>query len=469
MISSAVKESTTTPGAERLLPPEAKGWPLLGVLPALLRDPFGFLARARATYGDIYTLNLGFTKLIICNHPSHAQHLLRDHTRNYVKEGALWQSMRSLVGNGLIVSDGDFWLRQRRLMQPQFHRQRLAGLTHLMGEAIQEVLATWETAATSDQPFDLTPALSQLTMRVVLKTLFGTALNGQALDEVAQEMAFAINYVFVDAAGQALPRWVPLPKQRRYQQALARFDEAVYRIIADGRRTQGTAGASEHHLLAMLLDTVDAETDARMDDRQLRDEVATLFLAGYETTSIALAWVFAYLTHYPQVMQKAQAEVDGVLGERQPTFADLPNLPYSRMILQEVMRIRPPAYWTPRTAVAEDIIDGYTIPAGATVVPFIYMVHHHPDVWSAPEQFDPERFTPENSAGRHPFAWIPFGAGPRLCIGRDFALMEGQLALIMALQRYRLLPAQANLPALSLASTLRPKGGVMVKLMKRNS
>lgn len=470
MISSATKLSPKlAPVLEHPLPPEVKGWPLVGVLPVFLRDPFGFLMQSRETHGDVYTLNLGFMKMVICNHPRHAQHLLRDHAYNYTKGGALWQSIRSLVGNGLVVSEGDFWLRQRRLMQPQFHRRRLAGLTNLMVAAIQEALDTWETASTSGQPLSLAPALSQLTMRVVVKTLFGTALSAQELDKVAQDMAFAINYVFVDAARQVLPSWLPLPGKRRYQQAIDRFDKVVYRIIAQGRQTQATADHAENHLLAMLLDMVDAETGAQMDDRQLRDEVATLFLAGYETTSIALTWVFAYLTQYPAVMQKAQHEVDSVLQGKTPTFADLPNLPYTRMVLQEVMRIRPPSYWTPRTAVANDEMDGYTIPAGANMVSFTYAIHHHPEAWPNPEQFDPERFTAENSAGRHLFAWIPFGAGPRLCIGRDFALMEGQLALVMALQRYALTSVQAALPSLSLASTLRPKGGVTVKLTKRES
>jgi len=465
MITSMQKPSvisTETP----LIPPPLpiiKGWPLLGALPALLKDPFGFLTRAREKQGDIYTLNLGFIKLVILNHPRHAQQVLRDNAQNYYKGGAIWQAVRGLTGNGLILSEGDFWLRQRRLMQPQFHRQRLAALTSLMVEAIDQALKTWEPITQQAKPFDLLPAFNQLTMCVVAKTLFGTALTAAELTEVSEIMPFAINYVMVDAATKALPAWLPIPGKRRYQQVLARFDEIIYRIIADGRRSAG----KENHLLAMLLDAVDEETGVGMDDRQLRDEVATLFLAGYETTAAALAWAFHYLTSHPETMQKLQAEVDSVLDGRQPTFADLPNLAYARMVFQEVLRLRPVSFWTPRTAMHDDTIDGYPIPAGTHVASFTYMYHHHPAIWSEPTHFDPGRFTPERSAGRHPFAWIPFSAGQRLCIGRDFSLMEGQLALAMVVQRYQLAPVAGHTPKLRLGATLRPVGGVQVKVVQR--
>jgi cytochrome P450 len=403
--------------------------------------------------------------MVFLNHPRHAQHLLRDNAQNYQKSGPLWDAVRTLLGNGLVVSQGDFWLRQRRLMQPQFHRQRLAGLTTLMVEAIDDVLKTWETAAFTGQPFNLLSGFNRLTMRVVIKTLFGTALQPEAMDEVAHLLTFALDYLLVDGTTRTLPAWLPIPGRRRYRQTIARFDEIVYQVIQDSRQGKG----SENHLLAMLLNTVDEETGEGMDDRQLRDEVATLFLAGYETTSIALSWAMHFLTQHPATLQKLQAEVDRVLGRRIPTFADLPNLPYARMVLQEAMRLRPPSYWLPRTAVADDEIDGYHIPAGTTVVSFTYLHHRHPDSWPNPEQFDPERFTPENSAGRHHFAWVPFGAGQRQCLGRDFALMEGQLALAMLVQRYQVSARAGQTIQPVLSTTLRPKGGVIVHLMRRTA
>lgn len=443
--------------------PLMAGLPGVGVLPSLLADPFGLLARAQKKHGDIFTLNLGLTKLVMLTHPRHAQHVLVEHAQNYRKGGAIWDSVRTLVGNGLVVSEGDFWLRQRRMMQPQFHRQRLAALTSLMVEAIDGALDRWQPAATSDGVFDLLPAFNELTMQVIVKTLFGAAVSRAELGQVAESMAFALDYLLPNAATGWLPAWVPVPGRARYRRELARFDEIVYRIIADGRRSQG----ENNHLLAMLLDVVDDETGAGMDDRQLRDEVATLFLAGYETTSIALSWAFHYLVQQPEMLARLLAEADAVLGQRLPSFADLPQLGYARMVLQEAMRLRPPAYFLPRTAVADDEIDGYAIPAGANVVTLPFMIHRHPQEWPDAERFDPERFTPERSTGRHKLAWMPFGAGQRMCIGRDFALMEGTLALAMLAQRYTVEAIPGRTAQLSMSITLRPKGGVAVRLTPR--
>lgn len=456
--------------ATRPAPPIVNGWPLVGALPQLLRNPFGFLSQARERYGDLYTLNLGFTKVIVCNHPRHAQHLLRDHVTNYGKKDALWQAVRGLFGNGLLTSEGDIWLRQRRLMQPHFHRQRLAGLTTAMGEAIAESLTTWHNASRAGEPFDITPAAAELTMRVVVRTLFGTALSGAELNVLAKQMAFALDYMTVSIATQSLPAWLPLPGRRRYAQALAAIDTAIYQIIAANR----AAGEHADHLLGMLLHSVDEETGEQMSDRQLRDEIFTLFLAGYETTAIALAWSFAYLTSHPDVMQKLQAEVDALHDGRPAgapiTFADLPRLTYTRQVLQEVLRLRPPSFWSSRTALADDEIDGQHIPAGSMVVWLTYMIHHHPDCWPNPEQFDPERFAPQPAsahAERHPFAWMPFGGGQRLCIGRDFALLEGTLALAMIVRCFQVSAVAGHRAQPGLSTTLRPKNGVWVHVSPR--
>ncbi|MFN8446899.1 MAG: cytochrome P450 [Caldilineaceae bacterium] len=468
MLSSISKSSTlVNPIDSAATMPEERGLPLLGALPHLLSNPFRFLEQAFQRHGDLYALNLGFVKLVILNHPRHAQHILRDHAQNYYKGGALWQAVRPLTGNGLVSSEGDFWLRQRRMMQPQFHRQRLAGLTHLMIEGIQEALNSWDQQADGKTSINLAQNLNGLTMRVVVKTLFGTALSPQEIDQVGEDMGFALDYVMIEALAKSLPQWFPMPNRKKFKQAIARFDHLVYRIIEQGRRVQAEQQESDNHLLAMLLNTVDEETGEGMSDQQLRDEVATLFLAGYETTSVALSWAFHYLTGQPEVMATLQNEVQSAFGGRTPGFADLTNLPYTRMVLQEVMRLRPPSYWLPRTAKEEDTIDGYTIPAGTHVASFTYMYHRHPEFWPNSEHFDPQRFSPEQSAGRHHFAWIPFGAGQRLCIGRDFALMEGTLALAMIIQRYQVKAIEGHQPKLTLTTTLRPTGGVNVMLEKR--
>jgi cytochrome P450 len=442
--------------------PLTKGLPLVGNLPQLIKNPFGFLKEARNTYGDIYSLNLGVSKILILNSPRQMQHVFVDNVQNYRKGGAMWDAIRAMLGNGLVVSEGSFWLRQRRMMQPQFHRQRIAALSDLMISAIDEALTTWESSA-SDGTFTMAPAFNQLTMKVVTRTLFGTGLDKDEMDKVSDALAYAVDYIIKAMAFNSLPAWIPAPGRRKYQEAIQQIDETVYKIIADSRSHRG----AENHLLAMLLDMVDDENGEGITDKQLHDEVTTLFLAGYETTSVALSWAFDFLTQHPEMLEKLQAEVDRVVGDRLPTMADLHQMPYSRMILQETLRIRPPAWQVMRTAVEDDEIDGYPIKAGTNLVALMYMCHFHPDEWTDPETFDPERFAPERSETRHKLAWMPFGAGQRMCIGKDFALMEGQLALAMVAQRYHLTRTTEHQAEQQLAATLRPKGGVVVRLEKR--
>ena len=444
--------------------PLTKGLPLVGSLPQLIKNPFGYLKQARATYGDIYNLNLGITKMLIINNPRQMQHVFVDNVQNYRKGGGMWDAIRAMLGNGLVVSEGSFWLRQRRMMQPQFHRQRLAALTELMVSAMDEALNTWEKSVNGSD-FNLAPAFNELTMRVITRTLFGTGLDQNEMARVSKALDYAVSYILKAIVLNSLPSWMPAPGKREFEKSIAQIDKTVYRIIADSRNSRG----AENHLMAMLLDMVDDETGEGMTDQQLRDEVTTLFLAGYETTSIALTWAFDYLTHNPEMMEKLRAEVDAVVGgDRLPTFADLPKMPYSRMVIHETLRIRPSAWQLPRTAIEDDEIDGHHIPAGTNLIGLIYMCHYHPDEGDNPDAFDPERFQSDKSEKRHKFAYMPFGAGQRKCIGMDFALMEGQLALAMVAQRYSLTKTSENLAEPQLSTTLRPKGGVVVKLEKRS-
>jgi cytochrome P450 len=462
-----VLETETLSVARPLAPrrmPRTSGLPLVGSLPEIIIKSFDFLLEARETYGDLYRLNLGLTDVVVLNHPRQMQHVLVDHVANYRKGGPLWDAIRVLLGNGLVVSEGDFWLRQRRMLQPQFHRQRLAELTGLMVEAIDGALNSWTLPALGGT-FNLAPAFNHLTMKVITRTLFGTGLSEPEMDEVSAALNYVVDYVLKAVVLNSLPAWLPAPGRRQYAAAIAQIDRSVYQIIAASRARRGP----EHPLLAMLLDAVDAETGESMTDRQLRDEVTTLFLAGYETTSLTLSWALDFLVHRPAMFQRLEAEVQAVLGERRPTFADLPQLEYTRRVLHETLRMRPSAWQVMRTAVADDEIDGYPIPAGTNVLPLIYACHYHPEEWPHPQAFDPERFAPEAAAARHKLAWMPFGAGQRMCIGRDFALMEGQLALAMAVQRFRFAPAGDQPAAPQLAATLRPKDGVKVQLTPRQS
>jgi cytochrome P450 len=443
--------------------PQPKGVPVVGHLPALLRDPLDFFVRARESAGDIYTLNVGLSRVVVLNHPRQVQHLLVDNVRNYPKSGPLWNRLRAAFGNGLPTSQGELWRRQRRLIQPHFHRQRLAAMTDTMVSAIEETLGGWEHAATTATPLSLIPAFSQTTMKVILRTMLGDALTKQAMNDVTEAVEFIMDFVLKALMTSGLPGWVPLPGKKRYRRAQETFNNAVFGLIEAHRQGRGEAS----HLLAMLIDSVDDETGEPMSDQQLRDEATALLLGGYETTTSALAWACHYLTQHPQVMQKLVAEVDQVLGDRRPTFADLPQLSYTRMVLQETLRLRPPVWWIPRQTSEDDMIDGYHIPAGTTVVALTYMVHRHPEFWPEPERFDPERFLPERQNERHKQAWIPFSAGQRMCIGRDLAMMEGQLALAMLAQRYRLGAIPGRTAQVKLSTVLHAKDGIVISVAKR--
>jgi cytochrome P450 len=428
-----------------------------------MRQPFDYLLAARQRHGDIYTLDLGLLRWVILCHPRHAEYVLRENSQNYRKSGNLWDMVRTLLGNGLVVSEGDFWLRQRRMIQPHFHRKQLAGLTDAMIVATAEGLEAWEWAAAERQPLDVVPAFSAITMRVIARALFGQGLAQADLDRVGEVMAFVMDYLLTGTLTHALPRWLPLPGARRYQAALEEFDALIGKIIAHER----SAATPSDSLLAMLVHMIDEESGQTMTDAQLSDEVKTFFLAGYETTSLTLSWAIDLLTRHPQVMQRLRAEIDGVLAGRAPTFADLPALSYTRMVIQEVMRLRPASWWLPRVATADDTIDGYTIPSGTTVVSLTYAIHHHPEIWPDPERFDPERFTEEQIARRHKLAWVPFGAGQRQCIGRDFSIMEAQIILAMIVQRYKVAAVPGPALAPKLSSTLKPSRGVLVQLARR--
>lgn len=443
-------------------PPYVRAWAT--ALPHIVRDTLGFLKSTRARVGDLYTLDLGLVKAVVLNHPHHAQRVLIDRAVNYTKGGPLWASIRTLLGNGLPVSEGDFWKQQRRMMQPHFHRTRLAALTELMVEAIQEGLTPWHALATSGEAFNVETMTSPITMKVIVKTMFGTGLSSDETAHVNRLFPFIVDYLFQGILTQSFPAWMPVPGRRAYQRALKEMDEIVLGLVE--RRRQASDESPD--LLTTLIQMIDPEGGQQMSNQQLRDEAVSLFLAGYETTSTALSWGLYELTRHPDVVARLQAEVDAQLGGRVPTFADLRNLTYTRQVLQEILRLYPPAWWNSRTAVEADEIDGFRIPAGAQVVPMTYMIHRHPDFWPEPDTFDPERFTPEASARRHHCAWIPFGVGQRQCIGKEFAMMEGQLILAQVMQRYDI-RAMSSRPAIPKATTvLKSRDGIWLRLSHRS-
>ena len=448
---------------ERRLPPKTVGLPVAGSLFKFLKDPLKFLIEARANYGDIYSLDLGVTDIVILNHPRQADYVLRKNFRNYNKGGAMWKTVRTVLGNGLGTSEGDFWRRQRRMIQPLFHRKHLNVLTDMMVDVIDEQVTGWQGYA-KQKPFNVAHALHPITMKVIVKTMFGTGIDDEDLNAVSQSAAFINDYIPRGMLTSFLPAWIPLPGRHHYATCIRTVDRVVQNVIE--RRRQ----LSDHNhsdLLTMMLHTEDAETGERMTDKQLRDEAVTMFLSGYDTTAGTLTWVFHILTQYPEVTAKLQKEVDEILGKGRPSLADLSQLTYSRMVIQETMRLYPPLWWVSRTATEDDEIDGFYIKAGTMVAPMPYVIHRHPAIWDNPNKFDPERFSRERFKARHKLAWLPFGAGQRQCIGRDFSIMESQLILARILQNYKITAVPGNVAQLKVSTTLKTQKGVFINLEQR--
>lgn len=445
-------------------PPKTSGFPVIGSVPNVLSKQADYLLDAWQTHGDIYTLDLGAISIVMLNHPDYAQYVLRDNFRNYVKGGEMWDSIRKLVGDGLVSSEGDLWRRQRHMMQPQFHRQHLAGLTNLMVEAIEDGMKDWDAIAESGEAFNVAQAFNKITMKVIVRTMFGGNISDAETDRIGHELGFAIPYMLQDMITGKLPEWLPVPGRKRYHAALDYIDTFVYRMIEERRNEPDHDNGD---LFTMMLNLVDAETNEQMTDKQLRDEAVTIFAAGYETTSVAMTWAAHMLSQHLEVAVRLASSVDEALGDRLPKFEDLMQLGYSRQVMEETMRLYPPAFWFTRSAVEDDVIGGYHIKAGQLMAVVPYAIHRHPNFWDKPEHFEPDRFHSENDNHRHPLAFIPFGAGQRQCIGKDFALMEGALILARIAQRYTFIDVPERQPVGAFGPTLSTKDGMWLKIQKR--
>ncbi len=458
-LTTAVAGPMSPPSAAaRRQAPMPPGNFLTGHAGEMMRNPAQFLLRAHAQYGDIVRLKLGPRLAFALFHPDHVAHILVKHRENYTKQSRGYKKLRHVLGNGLLTAEGDFWLRQRRLLQPAFSAARLAGFAAPMVTATQEMAQSWETAARLSEPIDVADEMMRLTMRIVGETLLGTDVTGEASDVGA-----ALTLVIDEVSHRIHSPWsfrerLPVASNRRYERALARLDQAVQRIIDQHRRQP----AGRDDLLAILMAAKDEETGAQMSDKQLRDEVMTFFLAGHETTAKALTWTFYLLSQHVEVRSRLKREIDTVLGGRAATAEDLPKLAYSKLVIQESMRLFPPVWGMARMTMADDQIGDVTIPGGSPVLLSQYVTHRHRGFWDNPEGFDPDRFLPERSEGRHPYAYFPFAAGPRICIGNHFALIESVLILATVTSRWslNLIPGRPVVPKARI--TLRPKDGLFM-------
>jgi cytochrome P450 len=387
---------------------------------------------------------------------------LQDNARNYDKQTFEYDMLRPLLGQGLLTSDGALWLRQRRLMQPAFHRQRILQFGGLIASLADDLAQRWEAARRAGQPVQVDHDLAELTLRVAGQTLMSVDLSGPEARAFSQAFAQANeSFGFENFLSVLLPS-LPLPATRRRERALAVMDAYVHRLITERRRLPEDQMPPD--LLSMLLQARDEETGEGMSDRQVRDEVLTILLAGHETTANGLTWTFYLLSQHPHIFELLRAELERVLPGRLPATQDLGELTFTRNVFQEALRLYPPAWSVARRAEKEDETLGYLIPAGMSVTLNIHALHTDPRFWEQPERFDPDRFSSQRSAGRHKYAYLPFITGPRKCIGDQLAMLEGVLILATLASRFqpRLAPGQKVAPEPLI--TLRSRYGMKMVL-----
>jgi cytochrome P450 len=431
---------------------------LLGLL-RFRRDSTGFLARVAREHGDVAHFRFGSRRLYLLSHPDHVRDVLVTRHRNFIKSYALQRS-RVLLGHGLLTSEGEFHLRQRRLVQPAFHRDRIEAYGRTMAEHATRMADGWSDGAI----VDMAAEMGRLTLGIVGRTLFDADVEDEA-DELGRALSDAM--VLFDRLTIPFTEWLdrlPLPSNRRFFAARERLDATIHRMIEEHR-----IGGDRGDLLSMLLAARDEEGDGgRMTGEQLRDEALTLFLAGHETTANALTWTWFLLSQHPHVEARLHAELEMVLGGRAPEPGDLPRLGYTRAVLAESMRLFPPAWVIGRQPKEDFEIGGFRIPAGTIVMMSPWVIQRDPRFWSDPLRFDPERWAPDAEAARHRFAYFPFGAGPRKCIGEAFAWMEGVLVLAALARRWRARLVPGHPVATRPLITLRPRHGMRMSLERRS-
>jgi cytochrome P450 len=415
-----------------------------------LGDRISGLFELQKLYGDVVLSQVGTTRVYFLFDPDAVQECLVTRHKDFHKSRAYF-ALRLVMGNGLVTSEGDFHLRQRRMMQPAFHRDRIRGY----GDAMVEFSAQTRDAITPGAQLDINREMMRMTLYIVSKALFGSDVRGDAgRVGVALDTLMHMDAVFLNPLGPFIAK-LPLPINRTRVKMTQELDSVIYRMIAE-RRASGDTG----DLLSMLLAARDEDDGTGMTDQQVRDEAVTLFLAGHETTANALSWTWYLLSQNPEVEARFHAELDEVLGSRTPTPDDYPSLPYTRQVLAESMRIYPPVWVAAREAIRDTQIAGYHVPKGSQLLVGTIVTHRDPKLYPDPMRFDPDRFSEAASAGRHKFAYYPFGGGRRLCIGEGFAWMEGVLALATIGQKWKFRMVPGHKVELDPHITLRPRGGL---------
>ncbi len=440
--------------------PGPRGRFLVGSLLEYRRDPLGALTGWARQYGRVARFRLGPVTAHLASHPDDVREVLGDNHGRFVKTGMITDRMRGILGDGLLNSTGAKWQRQRRLMQPGFHRERLAGFVRTMAAAAGEAVARWRPAAELRATVDVGREMAHLTLDIVARTLFSADVGADAA-VLARAVTVALEHTVAAMHALApLPAWVPTPGNRRFAAAIADLDRVVYRLIGERRRKGG-----RDDLLQLLVEARDEESGEGMTDEQVRDEVLNLFLAGHETTANALSWTFYLLARHPEAAARVAEEAAALAPAA--TAEDVARLRYTSLSVQESMRLYPPIWATGRVAVGAQRLGGFAVPDGSLVLLSPWVMHRDPSLWPEPERFEPERFLPERAEARPRYAWFPFGGGARLCLGNHFALMEMAVVLATVLARYRLTLPPSTVVQPDPQLSLRPKYGMPMTVEPR--
>ncbi|WP_347403662.1 cytochrome P450 [Solwaraspora sp. WMMD792] len=432
---------------------------------AMRRDQLAFLQEAVRNHGDIFRIRLGGMPMVVITNPEHIHHVLVDKHANYDKENFLWRTVRAVLREGLIGNRGDeTWQRNRRLMQPTFNNASVARFAPNMTGLTADMIHRWAPEAASGAPVDVVGPLTDLALKIVLRSLFGVEPDERSHQferdflEVNRRLGDFLRFPFPPLSWRT-------PSRNRIR-ALTRDLDGFVRYLIETR--QHEPDGDHRDLFSLLRHAVDPVTGSGLTPQQLSNEILAMIIAGYETTSNSISWVYYQLARHPQVQQRVHDEVDTVLDGRVPTFDDLPRLAYTRMVIDETLRLFTPAWQTMRRAVTDDVIGGYHIPQGTEVLMNLFLLHRHPDFWPDPDRFDPDRFTPAAVAARPRHAYQPFGSGPRHCIGKHFARTELHLITVMLAQTFAVsLPEDAPPVGFAPLVTLHPAGGMRLRLHRR--
>lgn len=436
---------------EKKFPPSThKSHWLFGNSMELKNDTLGYLMRWHKELGTFYSFHRLSHAHYVATNPAHIKYILQDNNKNY-RKGKAFEYMKSLLGNGLVTNEGEFWRKQRRMAQPAFHKAKLALLTQAMTTVIGDFLNEWEQKYKPGDRINISQEMNLLALKIVSKALFQSEV-GDDIFKIRDHLNYSLYKMMMRFRNPFLPpRWVPTPSNRKEQKAMSSLFGIVENIIA--QRQQDPKEYND--LLAMLMHAQDEDTGEKMNAQQLRDEVMTLFMAGHESSSAALSYVFWLLSQYPEIDQRVNAELAGF--DQEFSFENMRSLPYSSQVINEVLRLYPPAWTIGRKAIEDDEIDGYHVPAGTSIMIPAYVVHRDAQWWDQPDEFMPERWADTEKIKQQPrFAYFPFGGGPRLCIGDQFALLEIHAVLAMLKRRFRFEHQPRHQIALQPLITMRP-------------